>query len=433
MVPAPRARRAAASVRGWPVWTLRPVARVYVFAVVGVDLALTLAGLVVAPRVSLIHFGLYLALVGCAVVTVEASRAVREVKGTSTRDMLGVWFLTIAVLFRPGFAFLAPLLVGAYRMVRVRRAFPYRRVFTAASVSLGWGGASVVFHNAPAAIAGPAPRSGVHAAIWLLLAAGCFLVAWVINNALILLAIRLASPELRLRDAIGGRAAWLTDLVELGLAVTVALAVAAAPVVLLAVLPAVVLCQRSLMYAQLITQIRVDAQSGALVPAIWRYEADAEVHRARRTHAPLAIGLAKVDDFASIAGAAGPKAASTVLRAVATMLAEKLPAAAQVGRLHGAEFAMVLPGVTDHEARRLGVRIRDQLAAGPMEVERDGQLDFVVRPTVSVGVAGLTGSRQTVTELIAAADVALGEARASGGNRVSVAAAIPGVARAQAD
>jgi len=77
------------------------------------------------------------------------------------------------------------------------------------------------------------------------------------------------------------------------------------------------------------------------------------------------------------------------------------------------------------------VRIRDRLAAELVEVEKDGQVEFGLRPTVSIGVAGLTAARQTISELIAAADAALTEARASGGNQVSVAPGGPANAMAQ--
>ena len=426
------ARHMAASVRDWQVWTLRRVAKAYVIAVVVLDGAATLTALVAAPRVSLARLGLYLALLGCAAVVVEASRTVGEPKGVDTHDLQGIWFLTIALLLPPGFAFLAPLLEGAYRVVRVPRAFAYRRMFSAAAISLGWGAASVVFHTSPAAIAGPIPQPGAHAVTWLLLATGCYLLCWVINVSLVLLAIRLTSPEVRLRDAFGGRIGWVSDLTELSAAVTAAFVVAAAPAALLLALPPVAIGQRSLLHAQLVNQTRVDAQSGALAPVIWRYEAEIDALRARRTHRPLAIALAEVDDFASIADAAGPEAAGQVLRAVAAVLAEKLPPAAQAGRRRGAEFAIVLPGVADAEARRLGVRIRDCFAAELVEVEKDSQLSFAFRPTVSIGVAGLTDSRQTVTELIAAADAALTEARTSGGNRVSVASGGPDPDVAQA-
>ena len=411
-----------ARVREWQVWALRPVARAYVIAVMVLDGAVILTALAVASvPVSLSHFGLFFALLGCAIVVTEAIRAVGEPKGTDIHDLLGVWFLTIAILFSPVCALLAPLLVGTYSMVRVRRTFPYRRLFSAATMSLGWGAASVVFHAAPASIAGLAPRSGAHAAAWLVLVAGCAVLGWVINCGCVLLAICLATPEVRLRDAFGGRAGAVADLIELLAAVTVALVVAVVPVGLLLALPLVVFGQRYLMNAQLASQTRVDPRSGALASAIWRSEASVETYRARRTHTPLAIALAEVDDFASIADAAGPEAAGQVLRAVAAIVTDKLPPTAQVGRLRSAEFAIVLPGIAEVEARRLGVRIRDRLAAELVEVEKDGQLDFAFRTTVSIGVAGLSDSRQTVTELLAAADTALGGAKARGGNQVSIA------------
>src|SRR5215469_1186444 len=411
--PAGFARQVAAIVRAWQVWTLRPVALLYVLALIGLDLTVTVAALIAAPRVSLSHLGLYLALLGCGVVTVEAIRAVGEPKGTDTHDLLGIWFLPTSILFPPGYAFVAPLLMCTYFLVRLRMAFLYRKVFSFAAMSLGWGAASIAFHATPASIAGPAPQSGAHAVTWLAVTAGCAVLGWAINAGSVLLAIRLATPEVRPRDAFGGRTGAISDLIELSTAVTVALVVAVAPVALILALPLVAFGQRYLMNAHLVNQTRVDPQSGALAAAIWRSEADVETFRAWRTHRPLAVVLADIDDFASIGRTGVPEAESQVLRAVAATLTDKLPAAAQVGRLRGAEFAIVLPGVAEDEARRLGVRIRDHVAAGPVDVERDGQLDFVVRPTVSVGVAGQNASRQTVTELITAADAALAEARAS--------------------
>src|SRR5262249_17198974 len=180
-----------------------------------------------------------------------------------------------AVLFPPGFALLAPLAVEAYRLVRVPRIMLYRRLVSSASASLGYGAASIVFRATPAAIAGPSPRPGQHAVTWVLLAAGCYLVAWVIRNALVLAAIGLAMPEIGLRDGFGGRAGWASDLFELGLAVTIAAEVAVTgPVVLIFAVPVVVFGQRSLAHAQLAEQRRVDAQSGALTFVMWRDEAE---------------------------------------------------------------------------------------------------------------------------------------------------------------
>jgi hypothetical protein len=254
----------AASVREWRVRTLRPGAKVYVVGVVVLDWAVTLTALAMASRVSLAHLGLYLALLGCGGVVIEVIRAVGEPDGTMPHDLLGVWFLPIAVVLPPGYAFLAPILVGAYRVVRIRSLFPYRRVFNAAALSLGWGAASIVFHAAPASIAGPEPRSGQHAVTWVLLAAGCYLMAWAINSALTMAAIRLTTPEVPLRSGFGGRTAWAADLGGLcgGVVVAAEVAVAGLVVVILALGPVIVI-QRYLGNAQLAEQGGDDAQSGS--------------------------------------------------------------------------------------------------------------------------------------------------------------------------
>ena len=413
--PYPRGWRVG-SVRGWQVWALQPVVKVYVVAVVCLDLGLTLAALAAAAgQLSLSRLVLYLALLGCAAITVESTRSIREVRGTVHRDLLGVWFLTIAILFPPGFALLAPLLIHAHRLMRTPRIFPYRRVFSGAAISLGFGAASAVFHAAQPAIAGPAPRPGAHAAAWLVLAAGCALVATFINLSMVLAAQRLAAPEIAVRDALGGRTELAADGVEASMAVFVAFAAAFAPVVIVLVLLPLVLVQRALMNAQLVSRPGLDAQSGVLTGVIWRYEADVDGFRAQTTHRQLAVVLAEIDNFSGIDDA-GPGAAGAVLRAVAAILADKLAPAAQIGRLHGGTFAIVLPGVDEDEAHRRAVRIRDYIAAEPVAAESDGQLDFIFRPTVSVGVAGQTGSSRTMTELIAVADAALARARDSGGD-----------------
>jgi diguanylate cyclase (GGDEF)-like protein len=217
-------------------------------------------------------------------------------------------------------------------------------------------------------------------------------------------------------------------LVELCLAVLVALLVAAVdPVVMVLALLPVIACQRSLMNAQLVSQTRVDAKSGLLTGAVWRYEAEIEASEARRGHKPLAVMLAEVDE-ASI-GELEPESADQVLRVIAGHLTGKLPPDAQVGRVADAKFAIILPLVAEDKARRAGERIRDHIAGQPVDVEHDGRL-LVCRPTLSLGVAGLAGSRRTMAELITAADSALARARSNGGNQVGVAA---GGAQIQAD
>jgi diguanylate cyclase (GGDEF)-like protein len=142
-----------------------------------------------------------------------------------------------------------------------------------------------------------------------------------------------------------------------------------------------------------------------------------EAFQAQRQHTPLTVVVAEADNFNDIGETVGTDAADKVLGAIAASLTEQLPPASLVGLLPDAKYAVVLPGITEARVRQIAERARDHIAGQPIDVEIGGQL-FVFRPTVSFGVAG---SRRTMTELLAAADSALAEARSGGGNRVGVA------------
>jgi hypothetical protein len=141
-----------------------------------------------------------------------------------------VWYLTIAVTLPPAYAFLAPIPLAAYRQYRAEGGTMYRRVFSNATISLAYGAAAVAFHSVPPSVAGPG--HGPHALNWAGLAGCCGVLAWIINNGLLLEGIRLADPgeRARVRNLFGNRQAIRSDFVELSLGVTLALVVAINPV-----------------------------------------------------------------------------------------------------------------------------------------------------------------------------------------------------------
>ena len=102
------------------------------------------------------------------------------------------------------------------------------------------------------------------------------------------------------------------------------------------------------------------------------------------------------------------------------MLKEQLPGHDLIGRFGGEEFAVLLPKTSQEEARRLSERLRDHIAAEPIAIESGDQAGFVFRLTVSIGVAVMNESRRALSELIGAADSALGEAKRTGWNKVYV-------------
>src|ERR1700730_16041431 len=133
------------TVGDWPVWTLPGWLTAFVLSVIAVDLAAIgiAASVTTITRSNLALFGL---LLGCTAIAVELSRKSGE-QGGMIKDVQGVWELPVAILLPPLYALIAPITRIALTQWRVRRAPPYRRVFSSASVGLSYGAASVTFHG----------------------------------------------------------------------------------------------------------------------------------------------------------------------------------------------------------------------------------------------------------------------------------------------
>jgi len=390
--------------------------------------------LVVVPLLSVIAIGLtavgvhwqlrqiliYVALLSCGVVAIEATRTVKEPQGTAVRDLQSIWYLAIAVGLAPFFAFAAPIPLTIYKIKRTRPVVLYRRIVSNATISLAYGCASLVFHAVPDAVAGIRPGTQSHALTWTAAVAVCGILGWAINHGLLLVAIRLSDPTAKVRELIGSRESIMSDSIELSLAVSVALVVAINPWLIALALPTVVMQRRYLMRIHLVASARMDAKTGLLNASTWQREASAELLRAMRTGAPLALAMVDIDHFEDINQTAGNLVRDQLLRDIAGMLKEQVPEHDLIGRFGNEEFAVLLPRTSLDEARRLSERIRDHIAAEPIAIESGDQAGFVFRLTVSIGVAVMNESRRALSELIGAADFALDRAKKTGWNKVYV-------------
>src|ERR1039458_1677522 len=208
--------RPLSMMREWQVWSIARPLRLYIAGTT------TFALIVASPTSVRTHWQLFdvavfAALLACGVIAIESTRTVREAQGTVGRDLQTVWYLAIAITLPPAYALLAPVPLTVYRLLRVRRAFVYRRVFSNATISLAYGLVSFIFRAISPAYARHGPEHGSHAIIWTGLVAGCGALAWIINNGLILGAIRTANPRAPIRDMFG-KEAIASDLIELGFA-----------------------------------------------------------------------------------------------------------------------------------------------------------------------------------------------------------------------
>jgi diguanylate cyclase (GGDEF)-like protein len=214
------------------------------------------------------------------------------------------------------------------------------------------------------------------------------------------------------------------DVAELCVAVLVTFAISVSPLTIIFAIPFVTLLQRSLRHNQLVNASRIDSKTGLLNAGTWEREAAAEVARAVRTRTPLALALVDIDHFKAVNDDHGHLAGDKALGGIARTFRIFLRNYDLVGRFGGEEFALLLPHTKAVDAYGIAERIREHIAATPIDVDGVPNAGRV-RLTVSVGVAALgarwdASTSNQLTDLLAAADRALYQAKRAGRDQVCV-------------
>jgi diguanylate cyclase (GGDEF)-like protein len=143
---------------------------------------------------------------------------------------------------------------------------------------------------------------------------------------------------------------------------------------------------------------------------------DREVRRASRAKKSVGILMIDLDHFKQFNDAYGHDAGDTVLREVAGFLVKNVRAEDFVCRYGGEEFLIILPTADVDGARTKADRLRTMMKE--LRIVYQGQKLSMV--TLSIGVAEFPRHGTSPTELMAAADAALYEAKKSGRDRVVV-------------
>ncbi len=139
-----------------------------------------------------------------------------------------------------------------------------------------------------------------------------------------------------------------------------------------------------------------------------------EVERVQRTRQPCTVCYVDLDDFARLNEAHGQRVGDAVLQAITVFLTGRLRGYDTLFRVGGEEFLVCLPNTDLDRATALINRLREELAATPIEAE-----GVAVRLTASFGVVALDPVF-FIEETLEQVERAQLIAKREGGNRVCV-------------
>jgi diguanylate cyclase (GGDEF)-like protein/PAS domain S-box-containing protein len=132
--------------------------------------------------------------------------------------------------------------------------------------------------------------------------------------------------------------------------------------------------------------------------------------RSRREYRPVAALFIDLDNFKDINDTLGHDAGDCILRSVADRLVQALRSSDTVGRLGGDEFVVLVEGPSlASEPSLVADRLREALKE-PFQLESFGPLPL--RVSASIGIAA--GLRDSASDMLRDADIALYEAKGMG-------------------
>jgi len=179
--------------------------------------------------------------------------------------------------------------------------------------------------------------------------------------------------------------------------------------------------------AELIRLASVDELTGIWNRRKFLELAEGEADRYVRYARPFSLMMLDLDEFKAVNDRFGHFSGDFALKQFTGVVCAQMRGIDIFGRLGGEEFGIVLPETSLAEATVLGERICKALR------EHDIKLDdsFIIRLTVSIGVAEACPGHNSLDDVISMADTALYRAKAQG--RDCMVAADYGVAQSRLD
>lgn len=153
-----------------------------------------------------------------------------------------------------------------------------------------------------------------------------------------------------------------------------------------------------------------DGLTGLLNRSAFLEAAAEELARSKADNSGGSLILADLDHFKSVNDTFGHAAGDLALQAFARACSESVRSTDLAGRYGGEEFILLLPGAGPKSAEVIAREISRRLAEQHIP-------ELLRMPTVSYGISTYNGKTADLDEVIAAADVALYEAKSQGRNR----------------
>ncbi|MEG3640640.1 GGDEF domain-containing protein [Magnetococcus sp. PR-3] len=165
------------------------------------------------------------------------------------------------------------------------------------------------------------------------------------------------------------------------------------------------------------TYAKVDPLTGIYNRRWFDESMNRQMRRVVHSHKPLSLIMLDVDHFKKYNDTHGHQGGDVALVMLAQAISHHLRPGDIAARYGGEEFGVVLPDTDNASARMIAERLRTAVADMSI-MDEDGKALSTI--TISLGTAQTGGEIDTVTELVAAADAALYQAKAEGRNRVVV-------------
>ena len=140
------------------------------------------------------------------------------------------------------------------------------------------------------------------------------------------------------------------------------------------------------------------------------------MERAGRYERPLSVAFVDIDHFKNVNDTYGHASGDVVLRGVAQTIGANLRASDMIGRYGGEEFMLILTETDVEEGAVLTEKLRQLVQRQRFAV--DGNADLSV--TISIGIAGGSGTKLRVDNLVRDADAAMYSAKSLGRNQTYI-------------